>query len=182
MSGENYYAEESEPSGSMVRRPNGSLVGWASSFTAALAFVDELNAAARSGSPERWPEGADAELVEVSTIFGDPGGWEVFDAPFFWFGAAGYLRGLKWMPARALVVARRKPKPVTRDVRAEDVRGAVRLRTTEHGIVHVRPSALLLGSDGATVQSVNFNLVDGQFFDNYPATELLSVLVEGPNG
>jgi len=88
----------------------------------AHAVAGALNSlAARSGSPEGWPEGADAEgaeLVALASLDGPLSDWEVwseFGTEYGgnqWVDKAGDY--VDMLPTNLLVVARRKPKPVTR--------------------------------------------------------------------
>jgi hypothetical protein len=164
----------------------GSFRAAASSPWQADNFAEELSRlgalAARSGSPEGWPEGADAEgaeLVPTYELFHHSEDWERW-------GSRGWTPALKssWGPAPsdALVVARRKPKPVTRDVRADEVRGEV---TVFDGLTAavVRPGAHHFDARGY-VKSVDFHFVASaeRLWRSFDADALVRVLVEDPNG
>ncbi len=168
----------------------GSFRAAATTDMQALSFADELNTlAARSGSPEGWPEGA--ELRTTAQILDEPGVWQVWNQPVI---GDGSWTSIDEMTPGGLGVlgncfpARRKPKPVTRDVRVEDVRGVVWLGSDgsdDDGPATIRPHAIYMDDDGATVAAVNFvRRVDGSWVDYLTliAGTTLAVLVEEPNG
>lgn len=188
MSGGYTYGPD-ECGGWLVRRPVGSAVarGLRREAIAELICVELNRLSSRPGSPEGWPEGADAEgaeLVRADDMNGDDMEAWVSNA---WAPAGFYSKAWDELPRGALVVARRKPKPVTRDVRADKVRGVVRLGSDdpEEGPLTLRPSVVYVGDDGATVTDVSFvrRLNDGWVdYATLPASTVLAVLVEDPNG
>jgi len=143
-------------------------------------LVDQINAAiaaaARSGSPEGWPEGADAEgaeLVPACNLYDDINVWQRWSSLGGWEDLNYDV--WKYVPGDVVVVARRKPKPATRDVLAWDLEPGMKL------------------ADGRTVQFTTRMLDSGKRLVEVACVgdrdhsvlihdQTAAVLVEEPNG
>ena len=167
-----------------ILSPDGDrLTAVRTTLDAAEVVVAELNRlhslAARSGSPEGWPEGA--EPATLGAVLEAPDDWELRFGPN-WIGAKHAVNTLKVFNKSFVLVARRKPKPVTRDVRADEISGEVTVRWAGSD-VRIRPQVARYADDGSTVASVSFIRSDdpGSAWRTL-AADFVLVLVEEPNG
>ena len=153
----------------------------------AHAVAGVLNSlAARSGSPEGWPEGADAEgaeLVPACNLYDDINVWQRWSSLGGWEDL-NYDVG-KYVPGDVVVVARRKPKPVTRteDVRAEELRPGMKPEGMKHadGSQVTLWKVLLTEVDGGLRVSA-WSKTGVQTIFAVDAEQPIPVLVEEPNG
>ena len=169
-----------------VMRPDGTRLVWSVIDSEAEETVDELNRLAAS-SPEGWPEGAEVHVV--GDFFDDEAAdWEVAHRT-----GGGSLtfrdmeRGKGWrhIPMGTIVLARRKPKPVTRteDVRAEELRPGMKPEGMKHadGSQVTLWKVLLTEVDGGLRVSA-WSKTGVQTIFAVDAEQPIPVLVEEPNG
>lgn len=144
------------------------------SAQARRARKDELNRIAAS-SPEGWPEGA--ELVTTAQILDEPGVWQVWNQPVI---GDGSWTSIDEMTPGGLGVlgncfpARRKPKPVTRDVLAWDLEPGMRVALAETNVIEADRVVRL--RDGVDVHTPSGSVL------SVDRNQTFAVLVEEPNG
>ena len=175
--------------GTTVLLPGDRSIASGYNKAAADRFAAELNRlhAARYGSPEGWPEGA--EKVTLGTLREAPDEWEATTAERngepVWFAAKDVVRDLAQFNNTFPMVARRKPKPVTRteDVRAEELRPGMKPEGMKHadGSQVTLWKVLLTEVDGGLRVSA-WSKTGVQTIFAVDAEQPIPVLVEEPNG
>ena len=150
-------------------------------------YLLRLITASRSGSPEGWPEGADVMSgFDLACYMGEApdAKWEVlkFVGPDRDWVEVTRSEVKEW-PDDLCFAARRKPKPVTRDVLAWDLEPGMRLAPIAAGLVSGTVATVVrrLGAAGQ-------RLVDARTSEDFDLVRVVSadqpipVLVEEPNG
>ena len=174
--------------GTTVLLPGDRSIASGYNKAAADRFAAELNRlhAARYGSPEGWPEGADAEgaeLVPACNLYDDINVWQRWSSLGGWEDLNYDV--WKYVPGDVVVVARRKPKPVTRteDVRAEELRPGMKPEGMKHadGSQVTLWKVLLTEVDGGLRVSA-WSKTGVQTIFAVDAEQPIPVLVEEPNG
>lgn len=148
-------------------------------------LVDQINAAiaaaARSGSPEGWPEGADAEgaeLVPACNLYDDINVWQRWSSLGGWEDLNYDV--WKYVPGDVVVVARRKPKPATRLVTLWDLKPGMRIASESDRIEVVREVVRVETADTRLVTILD--TTGASPFVRSAGSWPVAVLVEDPNG
>ena len=163
--------------GTTVLLPGDRSIASGYNKAAADRFAAELNRlhAARYGSPEGWPEGADAEgaeLVPACNLYDDINVWQRWSSLGGWEDLNYDV--WKYVPGDVVVVARRKPKPVTRDVLAWDLEPGMRVALAETNVIEADRVVRL--RDGVDVHTPSGSVL------SVDRNQTFAVLVEEPNG